>query len=97
MNVPKMLRNNVLVKVEVEERTEGGVYKPASVQEREKVDSTEGIVVACGKDVEECQVGDHVAYKSYIGNEIKDPSLDKKYEFVIVSENDVLAIFNHEK
>ena len=95
MNV-KPLNDKIVVKrVQAEEKTSGGIVLPDSAKEKPK----EGVVVALGSGKlldnggrAEFQVKekDRVIFSSYAGTEIK---VDGE-EFLIMNEDDVLAVLN---
>ncbi|OIJ16215.1 co-chaperone GroES [Anaerobacillus arseniciselenatis] len=85
----------VIEQVETEEKTASGIVLPDSAQEKPQ----EGRVVAVGSGrilesgervALELKEGDKVIYSKYAGTEVK---LDGK-EYLILRENDVLAIVN---
>lgn len=87
--------NRIVVKREEAKATKGGILLPESAQKKPK----EGTVVAvgpgklndkgqlCAMDV---QVNDKVLFSSYGGTEYK---IDDQ-EYLVLSEEDVLAVFN---
>jgi len=88
MRLPKMLRDDVLIKIPREEKTKSGVFLPESLLDL-KIASA-GIAVEVGPD---CKIkkGDFVYWRMGVGNEIEDEYLDKNYHFIVVNENDVLG------
>lgn len=90
------LGNRIVVERDThEETTGGGIVLPSSAQEK----PTRGVVIAVGdgqllKNGErgplQVSVGDHILFTSYAPNEIK---LDDN-EYLLMSEEDVLAIIN---
>jgi co-chaperonin GroES (HSP10) len=84
-----MLRNNVLVKMEMERPTD--IALPTWVEEERKIASAVGEVVALGPDVETCKVGDRVWLKSFVGNILTSPDFGEDI-LNVISEDDVLAI-----
>lgn len=77
------------------EKSAGGVFLPDTAKEKPQ----EGIVVAVGegrilengtKLTPAVKVGDRIVFSKYSGSEIK---IEGK-EYLIISEKDVLAIFN---
>ncbi|MGM0608588.1 MAG: co-chaperone GroES [Candidatus Muiribacteriota bacterium] len=95
MSKLKPISNRVVVEVkEAEEKTSGGIVLPETAA---KDKPQEGNVVAVGPgkmmdngNLVELQVkeGDNIIFSKYAGTEIK---LDSK-EYLILSENDILAI-----
>jgi chaperonin GroES len=93
------LQDRILVRrVEEEEKTQGGIIIPDAAKEKPQ----EGIVIATGKgkvnddgSVTPLDVsnGDRVLFGKYSGNEV---TLDGE-EYVILREDDVLAIVGSEK
>lgn len=57
-------------RTEVEERTQGGIYVPDSVREKEK--PKKGKVLAVGDGIFDIQVGDVVIFGKYAGLEVDD-------------------------
>jgi len=88
MRLPKMLRDNVLIKVPREEKTKEGVYLPQEIIDL-KI-ATFGIAVEVGP---ECKIkkGDFVYWKAGVGNKIEDEYLPKDYHFIVVNEADILG------
>jgi chaperonin GroES len=90
----KPLDDRILVKqCEAEEKTSGGIVLPDSAQEkpqRGKVVATgPGKLLDSGERGQMCvKKGDEVFYGKYAGSEVE---IDKE-KFVILRENDVLAI-----
>ncbi len=92
----KPLNDRVLVKrLEVEEKTAGGLYIPDTAKEK----PSRGLVVATGpgkvdnngKRVElEIKEGDNVLFSKYAGTEIKIEGV----EHLIMREDDILAIID---
>jgi len=88
MRLPKMLRDDILIKVPKQEKTESGVYLP-----EEMIDlkiATYGVAVEVGP---ECTIkkGDFIYWKAGVGNKIEDEYLDENYHFIVVNEADVLG------
>ena len=83
----------VLKQLEAEETTKSGIVLPG--KEKEKPQQAEVIAVGPGgvvdgKEVKmEVKKGDHVIYSKYSGTEVK---LDNDQEYIIVKQNDILAI-----
>ncbi len=89
----KPLGDKIVVKqLEVEEKTKSGIILTG--QAKEKPQEAEVLAVGPGKKVDgkvipmELKVGDKIIYSKYSGMDVK---LDGN-EYVIVSEDDVLAI-----
>ena len=89
----KPLADRVLVKVEEETKTMGGILLPDIAQKK----SQKGVVVAVGsgKMTEEgkrlpleVKEGDEVLFAKYSGTEIED----KGEKYLLLSERDILAI-----
>lgn len=89
----KPLADCVLVKVEEETKTMGGILLPDTAQKK----SQKGVVVAVGsgKMTEEgkrlpleVKEGDEVLFAKYSGTEIED----KGEKYLLLSERDILAI-----
>ena len=85
----------VLKQLVAEETTKSGIVLPG--QNKEKPQQAEVIAVGPGgmvdgKEVKmEVKVGDNVIYSKYSGTEVK---MDDE-EFIIVRQNDILAIINN--
>ena len=83
----------VLKHLEAETTSKSGIVLPG--QEKEKPQQAEVIAVGPGgmvdgKEVKmEVKVGDRVIYSKYSGTEVK---MDGDEKFVIVKQNDILAI-----
>lgn len=91
------LRNRVLVKRSKAETTKGGIILPETAQEKPK----EGEVVAIGEGARDeegklhplsLKIGDRILFSSYAGSEVKNSESEEEY--LILSEEDVLAVFN---
>ena len=82
----------VIKQLEAEEKTKSGIVLPGNAQE--KPQEAEVIAVGPGgvvdgKEVKmEVKIGDKIIYSKYSGTEVK---LDGE-EFIIVKQNDILAI-----
>ena len=86
MNLKPLGDRLVIKQVVAEETTKSGIVIPGQTKEKPQ----EATVVAVGKDVkEELKVGDAVVYSKYAGTSIK---VDEE-EYIIVKEEDVLAVF----
>ena len=86
MNLKPLGDRLVIKQVVAEETTKSGIVIPGQTKEKPQ----EATVVAVGKDVkEELKVGDTVVYSKYAGTSIK---VDEE-EYIIVKEEDVLAVF----
>ena len=85
----------VLKQLVAEETTKSGIVLPG--QSKEKPQQAEVLAVGPGgvvdgKEVKmEVKVGDNVIYSKYAGTEVK---LDEE-EYIIVKQNDILAIINN--
>ena len=85
----------VLKQLVAEETTKSGIVLPG--QSKEKPQQAEVVAVGPGGVVDgkeikmEVKVGDNVIYSKYAGTEVK---LDEE-EFIIVKQNDILAIINN--
>ena len=83
----------VLKQLEAEETTKSGIVLPG--QNKEKPQQAEVIAVGPGgmvdgKEVKmEVSVGDKVIYSKYSETEVK---LDENEEYIIVRQNDILAV-----
>ncbi len=92
----KPLNDRVLVKrLEVEEKTAGGLYIPDTAKEKpsrgEIVAAGPGKVDSNGKRIElEVKVGDSVLFSKYAGTEVKIEGV----EHLIMREEDILAIID---
>ena len=90
----KPLGDKILAKrLEAEETTRGGIYLPDNAKEKPKEGEIlalgDGKMLESGKRSEfQVKEGDRVIFTSYAGTEIK---LDGE-EFLILSEDDILAI-----
>jgi chaperonin GroES len=89
----KPLGDRVVIKqLEAEEKTKSGIILPGSA--KEKPQEAEIIAVGPGgvidgKEIKmEVKVGDRVIYSKYAGTEVKI----ENDEFIIVKQNDILAI-----
>lgn len=69
---------------EAPSKTASGLYLPDSASEKPKTAK----VIAVGTEVKQVKVDDRVIYKSYSTTEVK---VDKQ-EFILVKEEDILAI-----
>ena len=85
----------VLKQLVAEETTKSGIVLPG--QSKEKPQQAEVVAagpggMVDGKEVKmEVKVGDNVIYSKYAGTEVK---LDEE-EFIIVKQNDILAVINN--
>jgi chaperonin GroES len=88
----KVIGNRVLVKVDPEETTRGGIYLPDSAQEKPQRGTVmalgEGRRLDSGKLVKPpVTVGDRVIFSKYGGTEVKDGD----EEYIILSTEDIFA------
>ena len=91
----KPLHDNVIVKpISVEEKTEGGIILPDTV-DKEKPEQGEVIAVGPGKQLDNGQrqamgvaVGQKVIFTKYAPNEVKI----KNETYLILGESDILAV-----
>jgi len=92
----KPLSDRLIVKpLDNEEKTESGIIVPDTAKEKpmqgEVVAVGPGRMDDTGKRIKmDVKVGDRVMYGKYSGTEFKMDKVD----FLIMNENDVLAIFN---
>ena len=89
MNLQPLADRIVLEQVESEEKTSSGIILPDSAKEKPE----QAKVVAVGPSVKELKTGDMVLYTKYGPNEVK---VDGK-EYLVVKEEDVLAILKGDK
>ena len=89
MSLQPLADRIVLEQVESEEKTSSGIILPDSAKEKPE----QAKVVAVGPDVKELKTGDMVLYTKYGPNEVK---VDGK-EYLVVKEEDVLAILKGDK
>ena len=81
------LGNRIAVKAKKqEEKTEGGIYLPATAS---KDKPQQGEVIAVGPDFKGVKKGDTVIFAKYGGTEVK---LDGDEEYLVLGEDDVLAV-----
>lgn len=89
----KPLNDRVVIKnVETEETTVSGIVLPGTAKEKPQMAEVTAVGPGGnvdGKPVEmQVKVGDRVIYQKYAGTEVKVG----KEEFIIVRQNDILAI-----
>ncbi len=91
----KPMGNRIVVQREEAKTSKGGILLPGSAQKKPR----EGVVVAVGPGKSDdsgkmhpidVKVGEKVLFSSYGGTEYK---LDDDIEYVILSEEDVLAVY----
>ena len=95
MKIQPLADRVVLKPLDAQETTKGGIVIPDTAKEKPQ----EGKVVAVGKGKKEgdklvpleVKVGDKVLYGKYSGTEIRDKDGE---EYLIVREDDILAIVN---
>jgi chaperonin GroES len=81
----KPLGNRLVVKpIEEDAVRASGLVIPEQALERPQ----RGMVIACGKDVEEVAVGQEVLYSKYGGTEV----LEDGEKFIALREDDVLGV-----
>ena len=86
------LSDRVLIEVDAEERTAGGIIIPDTAKEKPR----KGVVVAVGQGrfddgvlvPMEVRPGDHVLFGSYAGSEVSSDGQD----FLIMRESDIYAV-----
>lgn len=89
MSLQPLADRIVLEQVESGEKTSSGIILPDSAKEKPE----QAKVVAVGPDVKELKTGDMVLYTKYGPNEVK---VDGQ-EYLVVKEEDVLAILKGDK
>ncbi|MCL2265149.1 MAG: co-chaperone GroES [Treponema sp.] len=84
----KPMADRIMVKLEKEEKTAGGIIIPDSAQEKTQI----ATVAAVGPGTEKVQItvknGDKVMYDKYAGTQIKNEG----EEFLILKMADIIAI-----
>ena len=94
-----MMENHLLIKIE--DKLKGsGIAIPEDTKERmmeEAALSNQGEVAFIGDECKYVKIGDYVHYKNFIGNRVDDESLSKDGTYVVVAENDILAIRDRKK
>lgn len=88
----KLFKNRLLVEVKRKEKTDEGIHLTRDSVERAMREATSGNVVLTGPDVEVAKKGDIVCYKQYVGNELVHNALPKANHYIVVAEDDLLAI-----
>ncbi|OHA63225.1 MAG: co-chaperone GroES [Candidatus Wildermuthbacteria bacterium RIFCSPHIGHO2_01_FULL_48_25] len=98
MKITPLSDHILLEPMKQEEKTKSGILLPESV-EKEKPEQGKVIAVGPGKKTEdgkiiplEVKVGDVVLFKKYGPDEIKVDSAEGEKEYLIASEEDILAI-----
>jgi chaperonin GroES len=98
MKTIKPLSNRIVVKRNAHVVSKGGILLPETAQEKPK----SGQVIACGPGVYNesgkliplaVKVGDMVLFSPYAGNAVDLKTTDDA-EYLVMSEDDVLAILN---
>jgi chaperonin GroES len=94
------LRSNCIVEVKKEkETTDGGIYIPKEIREKEDMAREEGIVLAMGPDFfidsdegnkDQVKVGDRVAFARYGGKTLGEDGVGR--ELRIMRDIDILAV-----
>ena len=86
MKIRPLLDRVLLKPVQAEEKTAGGIYIPATAQEK----TQEAKVIAVGDDKEKIKVavGDKIIYDKYAGTQIKIGGEDH----LIVKASDIIAV-----
>lgn len=92
------LGHRLLIKpIEIEEKTEGGIWKPQQTTEMERAGVDKGTVVAIGTTCwldpsfggkPWCKVGDKVVWARYAGKPVKDAD---GTEYHLLNDEDVLG------
>ena len=92
------LEFNVLIEPKkVADKTEGGIWKPDMLVDREQVAATEGVVLAVSpmafvfeEDAPRAEPGDEVLFAKYAGMKVKGRDGN---EYLIVKDKDVAAVY----
>ncbi len=95
----KPLADRVVIEpLEQEEKTPSGIILPETAKERPQ----EGTIVAVGlgrwdesgkkRVALDVKIGDRVVYAKYSGTEFKQRENGKERKYLIMSENDILAV-----
>lgn len=90
MKAQPLLNRIIIRQIESEDITPGGIVIPDAAKEK----PLEGRVEAVGSEVKELKVGQKVAYSKYAGTELSLKDGDTVVAFLILSEEDVLAILS---
>jgi len=77
----KPLGENVLIRIEIKDKTKGGIIIPDEAQIRPQI----GKVVDIGDKVQNIHIGDIVCFPVYIGN------LTPEKNLILVNYEDILA------
>ncbi|RKD29046.1 co-chaperone GroES [Thermohalobacter berrensis] len=91
MNIKPLGDRVVIKKIEVEEKTKGGIVLPNSAKEQPQMAEVLAVGPAIANDEkrkDEIKVGDKVIFSKYAGTEVK---LDGE-EYTILKLNDILAV-----
>lgn len=86
----KLKATRELVLVKLDKVINDKIIVPDSTKEKEIMMATKGTVVSIGPECKEVKVGDFVHYNNFVGNEIKDETLDDGI-YVVVAEKDILC------
>lgn len=92
----KILKNHLLVKIDKRSKTEAGLYMTEESAIAAAREATYGEVVEVGPSAS-IKKGEFVLYKQYVGNELKHSTLDENFHYIVVSEDDILAVVPEEK
>ena len=92
----KLRENHLLIEVGVQDMSKKGIHLTPESVEAEARKATYGQVVEAGPKAT-IKIGEFVLYKQYVGNELKHSSLDSKKHYIVVAEDDILAIVPEDK
>lgn len=82
--------NQVLIKPDGEEsrNLDSGLIVPSSVDQEQR---STGKVLMFGDEVKDIKMGDRVIYGAYVGEKISLKEKEKKVDYILVLDEDVLA------
>ncbi len=90
----KMLRDNVLIRVEKREQTDKGIYLPSDIVDKQV--ATTGWAEEVGPDCKIVKKGDYLFFKEMVGHLIDHQVLDDSCFHLVVSENDIVGVMDGE-
>ena len=91
MNIKPRKSQILIQQDEIDQQAKYGIYSPSSVEKEQKAI---GIVIAIGSEIKDIKKGDRVIFGVFAGEKITIKNKDKDIEYMLLFDDDVLAIIN---
>ena len=91
MNIKPRKGQILIQQDEIDQQSKYGIYSPSNVEKEQKAI---GVVIAIGSEIEDIKKGDRVIFGVFAGEKITIKNKDKDIEYMLLFDDDVLAIIN---